>query len=136
MADMYFVKEPNNVVSGSMIAAGLGGVLHLGKLSVLYQGQDEQLAKEIAKNLKQSVLSTYNFDTERGFVNVQHAHYRDGKCGMAHSRGLSAENPMQSLLERLITDTTRRESLAEVFEEFTHEEVVYLNSLKQRREAA
>jgi len=139
MTTRYFVKEPANEENGSLylrIGNLGGGPVGLGRYDILYEGEDEELAEGIAKNLNSAVLSEYD-SSDRGVL-ITHTNYREGEWCGSTTKGTTLKNPLGYLIHENAKEGNHigRTSLSGLFAEFTAREVEFLKGLEKAMQPA
>ena len=101
----------------------------LARQVVLYQGENEALAREIARNLIRGRLSFYNLDG--GVVNFYRELYVNGRlAGSSLLFDLSCQDPIGDLESTL---RNSRQSRMDFFAAFSPQEMQYVESLRASR---
>lgn len=158
---MYFVKEPQETYNGSLVVAlfGTGGQIPLGKWRVIYKGENQATAVQMAKEPGRTVTSYRPHQGERK-VTVSDYHYPDGGHVLpedyTNAMSLTRDNMSAMLLDAGIMPETITHVLPtedemsamtyllrqkmrfsdnrdfeDIFGQFTSEEVEYLGLLGQ-----
>ena len=126
MKTRYFVKEPSTEVGDGTR-----------RYSVVYEGENEKLATEIAEHLDVSVLSAYEYDGW-GII-VSTTNYKDGaSIGDITLRGMALINPLASLARNNAerSSLADRHSLSELLAEFTPKEIEFLREIDGKKRVA